>query len=126
MIIQSEIKSIKKFIPTIIQQSKRCSIDRDILLSIAILENINRPSWLRIWEKYLHLIIRIKTYGLMQVSSKDYIDDYESIELAAEYISKSNYRNDIKALGKLYNGSEEYGICLEFVFNELKDNSEYL
>ena len=119
MNIKSELKAIKKFIPIIDEQSCKYNVDRNALLSIAILENINRPLWIRMWEKIVSKFLSVKTFGLMQVSSEKYVDDKESIEIATKYISKLNYKNNLIRLGELYNGSKEYGKCLNYIYSEI-------
>jgi len=121
MNISAELNSIKQFLPSIIEQSKAYRLDSKILVSIAILENINRPGWIRILEKLFSKFIKINTYGLMQVSSNKYLNDEKSIEIAAKKISKLNFKNNFLKLGKLYNGNKEYGKCLNFIFNELNE-----
>lgn len=120
--IQLEFFSIKKFLPTIRKYGKKYNIDCNILIAIAILENINRPGWVRLVEKIdFQLFKSAKTFGLMQCYSHDFINDKESIKLAAQFISKLKYRGNVLLLGKLYNGSKEYGICLKYVLDELED-----
>lgn len=121
MNIQTELNSIKKFLPSLIKQSKANRLDSKILISIAILENINRPSWIRILERIFSNFVKIKTYGLMQVSSSKYLSDEESIKTVINKIAKLNYKNNLLKLGKLYNGDKEYGKCLNFIFNELNE-----
>lgn len=119
MNIKTELKAIKKFIPIITEQSYKYSVDKNVLLSIAILENINRPFWVRMWEKTVCKFLPIKTFGLMQVLSEKYVDDKESIEIATRHISKLNYKNNLIRLGELYNGSKEYGKCLDYIYGEV-------
>lgn len=121
MNVQRELNSIKRFLPSLIKQSKVNRLDSKILVSIAILENINRPSWIRILERIFSNFLKIKTYGLMQVSSSKYLSDEESIKIATNKIAKLNYKNNLLKLGKLYNGDKEYGKCLNFIFNELNE-----
>lgn len=121
MNILTELNSIKRFLPSLIKQSKINRLDSKILISIAILENINRPRWLRFIERLSSKIIKIKTYGLMQVSSDKYLDDEKSIIIAAKKVAKLKHKNNLLQLGKIYNGNKEYGICLNYVFNQLNE-----
>lgn len=120
MKIENQIKSLNKHMPAIKKASEKFAVDEKLLLSIAILENINRPSWLRFFEKLIpNYIFAFRSYGLMQVKSDTYLNDKESIFLAAKLLSVLDHNNDPFKLGKLYNGSNEYGICLNYVYSEI-------
>ncbi|MFA5838335.1 MAG: hypothetical protein WC849_00105 [Candidatus Paceibacterota bacterium] len=75
----------------------------DILFSIMIFEDLNRPKLLRIIEKLLFKIGIIKTTGIMQIKSGKYLNDEESIKLAQEKITKFFNKNKI-----LYKSEVEY------------------
>lgn len=118
----NQLRKISKYIPDINTQSRKYKVDEKILLSIAILENINRPWWVRLGEMLTYKFFPIKTFGLMQVSSQRYVDDFESIGIAAKYVSSLGLDKDnIVMVGKMYNGSFEYGRCLKIIYGEIKD-----
>jgi hypothetical protein len=122
MRIHNQLKSISKYFPLIEKESKKFGIENKMLLGIAILEDINRPRWIRIFEKVMCKFIPIRTFGLMQMKSTVYLDDQTSIKLAAKFISNLNYDNDPIKLGEQYNGSREYGVCLAYILSELEES----
>lgn len=117
----------RKLITGVNNVAKLYDVDPKLLLSIAILEDLNRPFWFRVLEHLLYKsgIYKPRTFGLMQTSSPRPINDKESIEHAALLIKKiSKESKDIKMIGIKYNGSVEYGKCLSFLYNNLKKKSE--
>lgn len=127
MNLRKQILCLESLIPFIQRESRRAEIDSCLLLSLAILEDINRPFWIRILENFLFRIgfYKPKTFGLMQVSSEKPIDDEESIRRAALLIKNiARKSKSIQEIGIKYNGSTEYGICLSFIYNKLKKLGE--
>lgn len=86
------------------------------MLGIAIIENINRPWWIRKLEK----LSNNRTYGLMQVKSINPLTDEQSIIIAAKKISKIK-QLDVIEIGKLFNGCNDYGVCLKYIVDELEN-----
>jgi len=127
MNLKKQIFRLRNFMPFIQTESDRVGIDSHLLLSLAILEDINRPSWFRVLEKLLFKtgFYKPETFGLMQVSSDKPVNDEESIRIAALLIKKIlSESKSIKEIGIRYNGSIEYGICLSFIYNKLKKGGE--
>lgn len=120
MKIQTKKRFLNKNLKYFSQASKKYRIKLDILLGIAILEDMNRPSIFRILERTFHYILPIRTFGLMQVHSEKPLTDKESIFLAAKLLSKFPSKNPLK-IGEFYNGSKEYGLCLRYILDELHD-----
>ena len=58
------------------------SADEDLAEAILLVENLQRPKWIRYLERGLGRILKFGTYGVMQVRSKAPISDEESIRLA--------------------------------------------
>ena len=62
-------------------------VDADILYAIMIVENYNRPALARVVENLKFRLTHKKmSLGIMQVKTTEMIDDYESVERAAEII----------------------------------------
>jgi len=123
MDLKKQIFRLRNFIPLIRIESNRVGIDPYLLLSLAVLEDINRPSWFRALEKLIFKtgFYKPKTFGLMQVSSNKPVSDKESIRLAALLIKNIlKETKNINKVGIKYNGSIEYGDCLLFIYNNLK------
>lgn len=122
--INSELKKIQKFVPLIEKHSKDEDVDIDIITGIAIIENMNRPTWFRFIEKFFSAFKKNGTYGLMQVHSQKLLSDTKSIQRACKIIKKSNTA-DLALIGQIYNGNRDYGQILEYVVQELKKNKEW-
>ncbi len=67
----------------------------DLLFAIMIFEDFNRPKPFRIVERMLFGLGLVKTTGIMQVSSKKALDDFESV-IAAQDIILCLYRKHEK------------------------------
>lgn len=115
-------RSINRMLQKINVSSLIHGIDPKILLSIAILEDMNRPYWFRILERLLYKIgFNIKTSGLMQVASPYPVTDEESIDISAKLVRSLTERSrGVEELGTKYNGSSEYGKCLSWIYNNLE------
>lgn len=129
------INSLKEIdnnlITLIISESKKYSINPLISLSICIVENIQRPKWLRKLEKFKSNFIKEGTYGIMQIKSKKYITDSESVKLFMKSISriKVGVENGmeqryidyelIKKVAKLHNPDRIYIEEVTNAYNEL-------
>lgn len=101
-------------------KSEEYDVDKNLLISIAILENINRPAWVRMLERISQRVTRrAYTVGLMQVNSVKHMSNEQSIDLAAQMLSNYNTSNPLK-VGELYNGSREYGKCLKYVMSQVQ------
>lgn len=60
-----------------------------LLYSIMITETINRPPFIRLMENLVFFTGKVKTTGIMQVTSKKKLSDKESIKLAEKIIQDS-------------------------------------
>lgn len=91
-------------------------IDKDLLLSIMVNENYNRPEYLRkidnIKNKYFSTLTK---QGIMQVESNKIIDDLESIKLSEKKIEKISKKLDTKKIKKSELNTE---IIKEYYKNE--------
>lgn len=88
-----------------------------IVYAIMIYENFNRPFLIRIIEKTKFLITGKATLGVMQVSSRVFINDRTSVKLGYRILKKSYFdkKKEIKEKDKLlsetissYNYGEKY------------------
>jgi len=120
MNIKNELSKLGQHIDLILYCAATQKIDPLVLLSIALLENVNRPFWVRKIEYFFYFtgLVKIQTFGLMQIRSKIPISDEESIEIAAKYVHQIG-SNDIYKIGNTYNGSNEYAKCLNYVYLHL-------
>lgn len=90
------------------------SADKKLVLAICITENLQRPKWLRFFEKISWFLFKKKgTYGIMQVTSDKYLSDEESINLAVRnHLSNTNNTNqDFNSLERIissYNNDPNY------------------
>jgi hypothetical protein len=82
---------------------------KGLILSILIIENFNRPRLIR-WIEYLRFYLTGKphTLGVMQVYTKKYISDRESVNLGIDKILKG-YNNLIKEV-KEGKKSKDYSV----------------
>ena len=113
-----------------------------MLYAIMIYEDYNRPKLYRLVENFLKTICpqKVMTIGIMQVKSKEYITDLESIDLAIEKlleVYQDNFHNNpIGHAIEDYNGGSEfyyeevstiYSVLLELLsIDELiEDNEAY-
>lgn len=119
--IDYELKRLGKYIPLICHVCDTYSVEAKLMIGIAILENMNRPGWIRYFERILPTtLVKFDSFGLMQVRSNHYVNDVESINMAVRIVSKINKKiKDIDAVGQQYNGSIEYGKCLKYIVSLL-------
>lgn len=89
--------------------------EKNIVLSVLIYENFNRHIFIRILEKFMFFTKKVKTTGIMQVSSEKYLSDEESIQQGA-LILISEYRKNKEKL----NQEEEYDIDYSSRRNSIK------
>ena len=85
--------------------------NKDLVMAICITENIQRPLWVRKIERVKSYVFKSGTYGIMQVQSNKYIDDYKSIEIAVEEFFKNTASfsdNEITNLLSKYNSDSKF------------------
>lgn len=73
---------------------------RLIFYAIMITEDINRPPFVRWIERLLFITGKIKTTGIMQVTSNKILSDKESVLLAQKIILSSYKKNYIPNIGE--------------------------
>ncbi len=77
---------LSKYGPYISPEFKKNKSLRDTLMSLMIMEDINRPKYVRSLEKVLFFTKLIKTTGIMQIKSDVKLSDRKSIKLAEDLI----------------------------------------
>ncbi|MBP6041745.1 hypothetical protein KA529_01860 [Candidatus Saccharibacteria bacterium] len=116
----------KKYTNLVTKEIKNVPQLKIIFFSIMIVEQINRPGIFRIFERALFFTGRIKTTGLMQVTSENILSNEESINLAQAIILEA-YReavelkleNDavVRMVSYKYNPSEFYSDLVENTYD---------
>lgn len=83
------------------------SVDPLIAEAVLIVENLQRPKWIRWMERRKAVLLPEGTYGAMQVGSPSALTDRESIDLA---MSRHLRGAQIPSSWSAYNGSAERGL----------------
>lgn len=136
--VENSFKMIKQYHEHIVNAAIKNNIDPRLLISIAVLENINRPPWIRNMEKFLWKlkILRSGTVGVMQVKSKKFLSNEESIDNSAIILAnivkemegkgfslEKGMQKYLIQVGNAYQGTEEYGKVLDDVFTVVRMQS---
>lgn len=83
-----------------------------LIKAVCIVENIQRPKWLRKIENIKAFLRMTGTYGIMQITANRLVTDTESVKIATEnYFRDTAQVKDNKTLSQLiskYNPSETY------------------
>ncbi len=106
-------------------------LDDDVLrmkfFSIMIAEDINRPRFVRVIEKLFFPLHLVKTSGIMQVKSVEYLSDEQSIKIAEKKVLESFNKTIstspfeiIVAVCKDYNG----GLYKDLIISIYRDISD--
>lgn len=119
----------------IIDTEVRNDIESSLVYAILIYENFNRGKLFRAFEKLLFFTGKIKTTGIMQVQSNDYLSDTESVILGtqkllnkyrselSEYVTDDEMHNHYSALRNTiidYNPDDDYYIQVEGIIESIK------
>lgn len=119
-------QSFKKLSPKLIKFIEEyCAekmADKNLVLAICIVENIQRPSWLRKVEGIKSLIFRRGSYGIMQVQSDKLLDDKQSVKKAIDDFFAYNPNLDIlniRHLTEKYNNDLRYIDLVEHAYHYL-------
>lgn len=108
--------SLNKIDPKILKYIDKVSLELNanpvLVKAICLVENIQRPKWIRNVENIKALLHLTGTYGIMQVRASKHVSDTESVKIAVEeYFSNSNGvkdSNSLSGLIKKYNPSKSY------------------
>lgn len=126
--ILSSFASInERFSSDIIDACSKYKSSVPLLYAILIYENMNRPSWMRLFENTLTRLFRLNlTVGIAQVKSKKPLSDRESIYKAAKILKDTNGINlnnesqeYLNAINK-YNVSTKYADSIYVVLGRLR------
>lgn len=119
----------KKYSDTIDNFTPDDNVLRRIITSVLIAEDMNRPKLFRLLELPLLAVKKPLTLGIMQVSTRVYISDKKSLEIASNKItgsylkrirrSKSEY-NLVKGVAADYNGGAYPEIIVDIYFTILE------
>lgn len=110
------IRSQKSIGANILNYIRDKSIEQNanpiLVQAICIVENIQRPKWIRVFEDIKSWLRLVGTYGIMQVKSNHPISDKESIDIALREHLKNTLKikniDNLKKHIEIYNSSEEY------------------
>jgi hypothetical protein len=103
--------------------------DPDLVVAILLVENLQRPGWIRAIERVVGRLLPIGSYGIMQVKTDKPISDRESIELAIStrlagqvvpLSGKFIDRAALTAIIRSYNGNRRFVELVETVYWELR------
>lgn len=104
--------------------------DANLVRALLLVENLQRPGWIRSIERIAGGLLPVGTYGVMQVRSDSPISDAESIEravstrLAGMRVPRTPKGNvDYETLRRListYNGNQRFVELVELVYYELE------
>ncbi len=107
--------------------------DPRLVRAILLVENLQRPSWIRGIERSAGRLLRVGSYGIMQVQTDTPISDAESVQVAVQtrLAGRTSPRTghgsiDIKRLRghiRSYNGNERFVQLVENVYLELGSGS---
>ncbi len=126
----NEIKA--KFSDVIDNSCQEYACSRQVLYSVLIYENMNRPAWLRSIENTIVRLPRIKmTVGIAQVLSDKPLTDKESIKRAAAILAGSTYAdsgdgdgfaniNQLETTLKDYNSGRTYAKSISTIIVKLR------
>lgn len=112
----------KKLLAKIETVSNEKNVNVFLMKAICVVENIQRPRWIRKIEHAKSFFIPNGSYGIMQVNSSHFISDEKSIVLAAEKYFKnteSKKWDDLRIYVEEYNSTERYVEFVEQAYRHL-------
>lgn len=133
-IIDASMKSIdKKVFDKISTVCEEKNANEVLVKSICVIENLQRPKWIRFFEHVKSFIFRKGSYGIMQFSSGKWISDDTSIELAVEkYFPNTvdvSTEDELREIIKKYNSNPDYVDLVLICMRRIDEDSikyEYL
>jgi hypothetical protein len=125
-VIKASAQRLKNKLNDMIENaSRKYNADPILVKAVCIAEDIQRPKWVRIIEKYFGIIKPVGTYGIMQVKSKKPITDEKSINLAVKnYFAKTTELEFSKKLERVekYNSNQKYIHLVEATYRYITPN----
>lgn len=130
-------ESTRRLNPELLRQAEaaaaRYEADPNLVKAILLVENMQRPNWIRSIERAVGRWLPIGTYGVMQIRSDEPISDRESIEravatkLAGATVPKTadGRRDDWTGLQRIvrqYNGNKRFVELVETTYYVLRDS----
>jgi hypothetical protein len=122
-----------------IQSYKHTKNLYSLIIAVIIYEQFNRPKFARIIERMLFWTGRVKTSGIMQAKSEEYLSDTESIKIGAKILENSylkyieeqqesdkkyEYNTPERKAIADYNRDDQYVSEVYEVFNAIKEISK--
>lgn len=115
VVIEKSKKSLSaKLIQHINTTCDKLQAKRELVMAVCITENIQRPSWVRSLEKIKSYVFKSGTYGIMQIQSDTYLDDFKSVDIAIEKYFKNTASvisltdDEVKTLLSNYNRDSKF------------------
>lgn len=103
--------------------------DGALVQAIALVENLQRPSWIRTLERAKGTFMRKGTYGLMQVTADEPISDQESISRAINQwfrnTKRDDYVEDLEDLVASYNPDPTFKDLVTDFYYHLAEEPDY-
>lgn len=94
------------------EESQRNNADLALVRAVALVENLQRPGWVRSLERVKGKVFSAGTYGVMQVSSLRPLGDEESIRVATRTRFRNTrvrgYRDDLEDQLRAYNSDPTF------------------
>jgi len=107
--------SLKKLRPELVELIENYSVNKNaninLVKAVCIVENIQRPAWVRKVEYMKSFIVNKGTYGIMQMLSEKPLSDKQSIQQAIDTYfvnSKDLLNENIQSIVRLYNQDDRY------------------
>lgn len=131
LINQSKERISKRTWSYLDKEATKQNANATLLKAICIVENIQRPKWVRFLERLKSYVWKKGTYGIMQFYSTKYLSDKESISLAVTaYFANTaevKYEENLRELIKRYNNNPDYIDLVLAAMRNIDGNSiEYM
>jgi hypothetical protein len=124
IVFQNTLETIPtELIKYIDEYSLKNNADSNLIKAVAIIESLERPSWFRKLEYFKSYLIKKGSYGIMQVTSDNYIDDKQSVKLSIDKHFKNHPKissgEDIDKIVRSYNKNNKYIDLVTRAYNHL-------
>lgn len=124
LIVKRLIELHKKYESKLIDEFRTNIFLKKLLFSIMMIEDINRPPFLRFLERIFSRVRPTISTGIMQVRSMKGLSDDESVMIAQQRLLDSYRKNShgheyerIKVITEEYNPGEEYFTAIYEIYN---------
>lgn len=110
-------------------EARNQNADPALVQAVALVENLQRPPWIRALERAKGTFIRKGTYGLMQVTADEPISDQESVSRAINQWFRNTKRNgyveDLEDLVNSYNPDPTFNDLVTDFYYHLAEEPDY-